>query len=66
MLLASKKSVMGNLTSGFKTTWFGWGGVVVMGFAVLMMFWDLLRQALGYRLLSQQASPVLGRPFFRG
>ncbi|MEO6320055.1 MAG: divalent metal cation transporter [Polaromonas sp.] len=43
MLLASKKSVMGNFTSGFKTTWFGWGGVVVMGFAVLMMFWDLLR-----------------------
>jgi NRAMP (natural resistance-associated macrophage protein)-like metal ion transporter len=42
MLLASKKSVMGNFTSGFKTTWFGWGGVVVMGFAVLMMFWDLV------------------------
>ena len=44
MLLASKKSVMGNFTSGFKTTWFGWGGVVVMGFAVLMMLLDLFRQ----------------------
>ncbi len=43
MLLASKKEVMGAFTSGFKTTWFGWGGVVVMGFAVLMMFWDMLR-----------------------
>ncbi len=45
MLLAGKKSVMGHFTSGFKTTWFGWGGVVVMGFAVLMMFQDLLRQS---------------------
>jgi NRAMP (natural resistance-associated macrophage protein)-like metal ion transporter len=42
MLLAGNKVVMGPFTSGFKTTWFGWGGVVVMGFAVLMMFWDLL------------------------
>jgi NRAMP (natural resistance-associated macrophage protein)-like metal ion transporter len=46
MLLASKKSVMGNFTSGFKTTWFGWGGVAVMGFAVLMMFWDLVHPLL--------------------
>lgn len=46
MLLAGKKSVMGNFTSGLKTTWFGWGGVLVMGFAVLMMFHDLLRQYL--------------------
>ena len=44
MLLAGKKSVMGNFTSGFKTRWFGWGGVAVMAFAILMMFWDLLRQ----------------------
>ncbi|MDO8718419.1 MAG: Nramp family divalent metal transporter [Polaromonas sp.] len=43
MLLASKKSVMGRFTSGFKTTWLGWGGVGVMGFAVLMMFGDLVR-----------------------
>ena len=43
MLLASKKSVMGRFTSGLKTRWFGWGGAVVMGFAVLMMFWDLVR-----------------------
>ncbi|MBC7607995.1 MAG: divalent metal cation transporter [Polaromonas sp.] len=44
MLLASKKEVMGNFTSGLKTRWFGWGGVAVMGFAVLMMFWDVVRQ----------------------
>ncbi len=43
MLLAGKKAVMGNFTSGFKTRWFGWGGVAVMGFAVLMMFQDLVR-----------------------
>ena len=41
MLLAGKKVVMGNFTSGLKTRWFGWGGVAVMAFAVLMMFWDL-------------------------
>jgi NRAMP (natural resistance-associated macrophage protein)-like metal ion transporter len=44
MLLASKKSVMGSFTSGLKTTWFGWGGAAVMGFAVLMMLQDLARQ----------------------
>jgi Mn2+/Fe2+ NRAMP family transporter len=44
MLLASKKSVMGSFTSGFKTTWFGWGGAAVMGFAVLMMLQDMVRQ----------------------
>ena len=43
MLLASKKSVMGTFTSGVKTSWFGWGGVAVMGFAVLMMFWDVFQ-----------------------
>jgi len=41
MLLASKKEVMGSFTSGLKTRWFGWGGVAVMGIAVLMMFWNL-------------------------
>ena len=46
MLLASKKEVMGNFTSGRKTRWFGWGGVVVMGFAVVMMLWDVFRQML--------------------
>ena len=46
MLLASKQEVMGKFTSGIKTRWFGWGGVVVMGFAVLMMFWDVVRQML--------------------
>lgn len=41
MLLAGRKSVVGNFTSGLKTAWFGWGGVVVMGFAVVMMQVDL-------------------------
>ena len=41
MMLASKKEVMGAFTSGLKTRWFGWGGVAVMGVAVLMMFWNL-------------------------
>lgn len=41
MLLASKEAVMGKFTSGPKTRWFGWGGVAVMGFAVLMMLRDL-------------------------
>lgn len=44
MLLAGKKEVMGNFTSGTKTRWFGWGGVGVMGFAVLMMFRDVIGQ----------------------
>ena len=43
MLLAGKKSVMGTFTSGLKTRWFGWGGVAVMGFAVLMMSWDVFQ-----------------------
>ena len=43
MLLAGKREVMGSFTSGLKTRWFGWGGVAVMGFAVLMMLWDLFR-----------------------
>ena len=43
MLLAGKKSVMGTFTSGVKTSWFGWGGVAVMGFAVLMMSWDVFQ-----------------------
>ena len=41
MLLAGKKEVMGSFTSGRKTSWFGWGGVAVMGIAVLMMLKDL-------------------------
>lgn len=47
MLLASKQEVMGKFTSGTKTRWFGWGGVTVMGFAVLMMLWDVVRQMSG-------------------
>ena len=46
MLLASKQEVMGKFTSGIKTRWCGWGGVAVMGFAVLMMFWDVVSQML--------------------
>lgn len=42
MLLAGRKEVMGSFTSGRKTTLFGWGGVVVMGVAVLMMFKDVV------------------------
>lgn len=42
MLLASKKSVMGKFTSGTRTRWFGWSGIVVMAAAVLMMLQDLL------------------------
>lgn len=45
MLLASKQEVMGKFTSGIKTRWFGWGGVGVMGFAVLMMLADVVRQS---------------------
>ena len=44
MLLASKQEVMGKFTSGVKTRWFGWGGVVVMGFAVMMMLVDVATQ----------------------
>ena len=47
MLLSSKQEVMGTFTSGIKTRWFGWGGVGVMGFAVLMMLADVVRQGLG-------------------
>ena len=42
MLLAGKKEVMGSFTSGVKTRWFGWGGVAVMSFAVVMMLWDVV------------------------
>ncbi len=47
MLLAGRKEVMGSFTSGRKTTLFGWGGVVVMGVAVLMMFKDVVGIAVG-------------------
>lgn len=43
MMLATRKDVMGVFTAGPKTRWFGWGGVAVMGAAVLMMGWDLVR-----------------------
>ena len=46
MLQAGKTEVMGSFTSGVKTRWFGWCGVAVMGFAVLMMLWDFLRQVV--------------------
>lgn len=47
MMLASRREVMGSFTSGRKTTLFGWGGVGVMGVAVLMMFKDVFRQIFG-------------------
>ena len=43
MLLAAKPSVMGPLPVRRKTRFFGWGAVLVMGFAVGMMLRDLLR-----------------------
>ncbi len=39
MLLASKKEVMGPLTSGRKTRWFGWLGTEVVVVTVQMMGW---------------------------
>ncbi|RYX93490.1 MAG: divalent metal cation transporter [Comamonadaceae bacterium] len=47
MLLASKKEVMGSFTAGGKTRWFGWGGALLMGIAVLMMLKDTIGSLLG-------------------
>ncbi len=44
MLLAGGKSVTGNFTSSLKTTWLGWDYAAVIGFAVLMMLRDVVRQ----------------------
>lgn len=44
MLLTGEKSVMANFTSGLKTTWLGWDDAAVIGFAVLMMLRDVVRQ----------------------
>jgi Mn2+/Fe2+ NRAMP family transporter len=43
MLLAANPQVMGALTVRRKTRFLGWGAVLVMAAAVLMMGWDLLR-----------------------
>jgi len=43
MLLSGNAQVMGALTVRRKTRFLGWGAVLVMGAAVLMMGWDLLR-----------------------
>ena len=43
MLLAGNPQVMGALTVRRKTRFLGWGAVVVMAAAVLMMGWDLTR-----------------------
>ena len=43
MVLAGKPEVMGHLTVRRKTRFLGWGAVVVMAGAVVMMIWDLLR-----------------------
>lgn len=44
MLLAGEKSAMGNFTSDFWTTRLGRDDAAVMGFAVLVMFRDEVRQ----------------------
>ena len=43
MLLAGEPGVMGPLTVRRKTRCLGWGAVVVMAAAVVMMLRDLLR-----------------------
>jgi len=43
MLLAADPQVMGALTVRRKTRFLGWGAVLVMAAAVLMMGWDLVR-----------------------
>jgi len=43
MLLAANPQVMGPLTVRRKTRFLGWGAVLVMAAAVLMMGWDLVR-----------------------
>ncbi len=42
MVLTTRADVMGRFTSGRKTRWLGWGGTALMGFAALMMGWDLV------------------------
>ena len=42
MVLTTRTDVMGRFTSGRKTRWLGWGGTALMGFAALMMGWDLV------------------------
>ncbi|MES2102335.1 MAG: divalent metal cation transporter [Pseudomonadota bacterium] len=43
MILSGNATVMGSLPVKRKTRFFGWGAVLVMGVAVVMMVWDLLR-----------------------
>ena len=43
MVLVTREKVMGVFTSGRRTRWLGWGGTALMGFAALMMGWDLVR-----------------------
>ncbi|SFP59070.1 NRAMP (natural resistance-associated macrophage protein) metal ion transporters [Variovorax sp. OK605] len=43
MVLVTREKVMGVFTSGRRTRWLGWGGTALMGFAALMMGWDLMR-----------------------
>ena len=43
MILAGNPAVMGALPVRRKTRFFGWGAVLVMAVAVVMMVWDLLR-----------------------
>jgi Mn2+/Fe2+ NRAMP family transporter len=43
MILVTRENVMGVFTSGRRIRWLGWGGTALMGFAALMMGWDLVR-----------------------
>lgn len=43
MMLVARENVMGAFVSSRRTRWLGWGGTALMGFAVLMMVWDLAK-----------------------
>ncbi len=62
MLLAGEKSVTGNFTLDARTTWLGWDDAAVMGFAVLMMFRDVVRQIFQ---TNQTVNHVLPRDCYR-
>ena len=44
MSITSKQEVMGKFISGIKTRWFGWGGVAVFSFSVLMVLANMAPQ----------------------
>jgi NRAMP (natural resistance-associated macrophage protein)-like metal ion transporter len=43
MMLVAREKVMGAFVASRRTRWLGWAGTALMGFAVLMMGWDLVR-----------------------